>query len=102
MKISRLPKIILPFLGTIMILSWIVVIGPLGGLLIGATAYFMSIENTFAGSFCVAVLLLPFVLTIIWGCGTWAEAILNKRSDTAKYVLRNESTKPLSIAQGVE
>jgi hypothetical protein len=81
MKISKLPKQMSPFMGTIMILAWTLIIGPLGGILIGAATYFMLVENTFAGLICVAVLLLPAVLTIIWGCSAWVEALSNRVSD---------------------
>ncbi len=43
--------------------------------MIGATAYFMLVENTVAVVVCVALLLLPLVLTITWGCSAWAEVI---------------------------
>ena len=98
MKISKLPKQMSPFMGTIMILAWILIIGPLGGILIGAVAYFMSVENTFAAVICAAVLLLPAVLTIIWGCGAWTEAILKKTA----FVLKDKSTVPLSLTQRAE
>jgi hypothetical protein len=81
MNISKLPKQMSPFMGTIMILAWTLIIGPLGGILIGATTYFMLVENIVAVGICAAVLLLPTVLTLIWGCSAWTEAILNKVSD---------------------
>jgi hypothetical protein len=98
MKISRLRETMLPFMGTIVILAWILIVGPLGGILIGAAAYFMLVENTFAAVICAAVLMLPAVLTIIWGCGAWTEAILNK----AASALKDESTVPLSLTQRAE
>ena len=98
MKTSRLLNRILPFMGTVMILAWILIVGPLGGLLIGAVAYFMLVDNTFAAVICAAVLLLPAVLTIVWGCGAWTEAILKK----TVLALKDESTVPLSLTQRAE
>ena len=99
MKTSRLLNRILPFMGTVMILAWILIVGPLGGLLIGAVAYFMLVDNTFAAVICAAVLLLPAVLTIVWGCGAWTEAILEKRFDRAALFLNDASPVPLSLSQ---
>jgi hypothetical protein len=81
MKISKLPNQISPLIGTIMVLAWTLIIGPLGGVLIGAATYFMLVENTVPGIMCVAVLLLPIVLTIIWGCSAGVEALSNRVSD---------------------
>jgi hypothetical protein len=81
MKISQLPQQMSPFIGPIMILAWTLLIGPLGGVLIGAATYFMLVENTVPGIMCVAVLLLPILLTIIWGCSAWVEALSNRVSD---------------------
>ena len=99
---SSLPRRMLPVMGTIMILAWTFIIGPLGGMLIGAAAYFMLAENIVAVAICVAVLLLPVVLTITWGCGAWAEVILHNEPDTAADVLKNQSTGPLSLTQGIK
>ena len=102
MKISQLPKQMSPFIGTIMILAWTLIIGPLGGVLIGAATYFMLVENTVAIGICAAVLLLPTVLTLIWGCCALVEVIFNRGSDSATFILKNESTGPLSLTQGPE
>ncbi len=99
---SSLPKRMFPVMGTIMILAWTFIIGPLGGILIGAAAYFMLAENTVAVAVCVAILLMPVVLTITWACGAWAEVVYLKEPDTATFVLKNESTDPLSLTQGVK
>ena len=98
MKISKLRKTMSPFMGTIVILAWILIVGPLGGILIGAAAYFMLVENTIAAAICAAVLMLPAVLTIVWGCDAWTEAILNK----AAYALKDGSTAPWSLTQRAE
>ncbi len=102
MKTSRLLNRILPFMGTVMILAWILIVGPLGGLLIGAVAYFMSVENAFAGAVCATILFSPVVLTIIWGCGAGAEAILEKRFDRAALFLNDASSVPLSLPQNAK
>jgi hypothetical protein len=102
MRIEKsLPKRMSPLMGTIVILAWTFLIGPLGGMLIGATAYFMLVENIVAVVVCVALLLLPLVLTITWGCSAWAEVILNKAPETTPFEMENKSTEPVALTQGL-
>jgi hypothetical protein len=99
---SSLPGRMLPVMGTMMILAWTFIIGPLGGILIGAAAYFLLAENTVAVAICVAILMMPVVLTITWGCSAWTEVILHREPNSTAFVLKNESTGPLSLTRGVK
>ncbi len=66
-------------MGTTMMVTWMLILGPVGALLLGAVAYAMLAKNPLQGAFCGVLLFLPLCLTITWGIGRW----LQTRSKTS-------------------
>jgi membrane protein implicated in regulation of membrane protease activity len=54
-------------LGTWMILSWYLLLGPLGAILLGGVAYSIIASYGFLGLLCALVLFSPMLLLLVWG-----------------------------------
>lgn len=79
--------------GTIMVVTWMIVIGPLGALLLGGIAYAMFVKSLVAGLICGLLFFLPLLLTLTWGINTWSEILREKKSNKASFVL---TTRPIA------
>ena len=61
-------------MGTIMMVTWMLILGPIGAVLLGAVAYSMLAKNPIQGVLCGILLFLPLFLTIAWGIERWLHA----------------------------
>jgi len=53
-------------LGTALFISWCLVLGPVGALLLLGAAYAMMIQNLGLGAICIALAFFPAILAMIW------------------------------------
>jgi len=67
LTIQRLFRARAESIGTLIALSWFMIIGPWGGLLLGGIAYFLATESPALGLFCTFIFFSPLVLMIIGG-----------------------------------
>jgi hypothetical protein len=81
-------------MGIITILSWIIILGPVGVLLLGGLAHSMVAERPATGAFWGILIFLPLVLTIVWGALTLLEFLLEKRTREAARPLTTMQTGP--------
>jgi hypothetical protein len=65
--------------GTVMMVSWVVILGPMGALLLGGIAYSMLAKDLAMGVLCGAVFFLPIVLTAAWGSMRLSELLRERR-----------------------
>jgi hypothetical protein len=65
--------------GTIMMLGWILILGPIGALLLGGTAYAMFANDPTVGVFCGVVIFFPLLLTSAWGAMKFLELHRERR-----------------------
>ncbi len=77
-------------LGTTMMVTWVLILGPIGAVLLGGVAYAMLARNPVQGVFCGLMLFLPLCLTITWGIGTCFQVLRQERLRTAALVLAIE------------
>jgi hypothetical protein len=71
-------------MGTIMMIMWMLVLGPVGALLLGGLAYAMFAKSLVAGAFCAMLIFLPLVLTLAWGTlGLIATLRVNRAQQSA-------------------
>jgi len=54
-------------MGTLAMVSWVLVLGPVGALLLGGIAYSMLAKHPVIGVLCGVVFFLPPILTAAWG-----------------------------------
>jgi hypothetical protein len=87
-------------MGTLMMVAWILILGPLGALLLGGIAYSMSIDNLEAGLICGFLFFLPLFLTLAWGAATWSEVLQENRLQRSSFRLTARPIK--SAAQSFE
>lgn len=71
-------------MGTLIMVTWILILGPLGALLLGGIAYSMCVDNLEAGLICGFLFFLPLLLTLGWGVNWWFE-------------LRDENRRPRAV-----
>ncbi|MGB6063321.1 MAG: hypothetical protein WBG50_00835 [Desulfomonilaceae bacterium] len=76
---SDFTKKIVQSMGTTMMVAWLLTLGPVGALLLGAVAYTILAQNPLQGVFCGVLLFLPLCLTITWGIGMWLQTRRKKR-----------------------
>jgi hypothetical protein len=74
-------------MGTLVIVAWIVILGPLGALLLGGIAYSMSANNLVVGLICGFLFFLPFLLTLSWGVNRWSELRSENRAQRSSFVV---------------
>lgn len=67
-------------MGTIMMVTWMLILGPIGAVLLGAVAYSMLAKNPIQGVLCGILLFLPLFLTIAWGIERWPMPAENRTS----------------------
>ncbi len=79
--------------GAIIVVTWMIVIGPLGALLLGGIAYAMFVNNLVAGVICGFLFFLPLLLTLTWGINRWSETLREQRSHRTSFVL---TTRPIA------
>jgi hypothetical protein len=82
-------------MGTLVIVAWIVILGPLGALLLGGIAYSMLVNNLVTGVICGFFFFLPLLLTLAWGANRWSEIRGEMRSQTSPFRL---TTRPIASA----
>lgn len=80
-------------MGTLVIVAWFVILGPLGALLLGGIAYSMFVNNLEAGLICGSLFFLPLFLTLAWGVTRWSELRGEKRSQRSPFRL---TTRPIA------
>ena len=80
-------------MGTLVMVTWILILGPLGALLLGGIAYAMFVDNLEAGLICGSLFFLPLFLTLAWGVTRWSEVLQNYRSQRAPFRL---TTRPIA------
>jgi hypothetical protein len=80
-------------MGTLVIVAWIVILGPLGALLLGGIAYSMFVNNLVTGVICGFFFFLPLLLTLAWGANRWSELRGEKRSQRSPFRL---TTRPIA------
>jgi hypothetical protein len=73
-------------IGTIMMIAWILIIGPVGAMLLGGTTYGMVASSLGVSMFCVALWFLPLVLTLAWGVAKLLELHKVRRETRASLV----------------
>jgi hypothetical protein len=83
-------------MGTVMMFSWILILGPLGALLLGGTAYAMLAKNPAVGVACGIVFFFPLLSTAAWGAVRLLELHREKRVRRAEYVFTAEQTHSAS------
>ena len=81
-------------LGTVMILTWFLILGPIGVLLLGGTAYFIGAENVAVALLCAGPCLVPLVLTLVWGSMKLVEVLRERRVEEEPYLLPYDAVKP--------
>jgi hypothetical protein len=54
-------------MGTISMIAWVLVLGPVGALLVGGVAYAMLANSLIAGALCAVLIFMPLFLTLTWG-----------------------------------
>jgi hypothetical protein len=82
-------------MGTLVLVAWIVILGPLGALLLGGIAYSMFVDNLVAGLICGFFFFLPLLLTLAWGAVRLSEIPRRKRAKRASLIL---TTRPINSA----
>ena len=80
-------------MGTLVIVAWIVILGPLGALLLGGIAYSMFVNNLVTGAICGFFLFLPLLLTLAWGANKWSELRDENGSQRSPFRL---TTRPIA------
>jgi hypothetical protein len=80
-------------MGTLVMVAWIVILGPLGALLLGGIAYSMFVDNLEAGLICGFLFFLPLFLTLAWGAARWFELLPKNSSQRASLRL---TTRPIA------
>ncbi|MGB6064791.1 MAG: hypothetical protein WBG50_08275 [Desulfomonilaceae bacterium] len=68
---EALGKMVVRSMGTITMVAWMLVLGPISALLLGGVAYSMVAKNPVQGVLCGVLLFLPLCLTIAWGIERW-------------------------------
>jgi len=81
-------------MGTLVMIAWIVILGPLGALLLGGIAYAMFVDNLEAGLICGFLFFLPLFLTLAWGGARWSEVVHKNGSQRASFRL---TTRAIAI-----
>lgn len=79
-----------------MMVTWILILGPLGALLLGGIAYAMFVDNLEAGLICGFLFFLPLFLTLAWGAARWSQVLHKNRSQRAPFRL---TTRPIASSQ---
>ncbi len=77
-------------MGAIVVITWVLILGPIGGLLLGAVAYSMHARNLIVGALYGALLFLPLLLTVVWGIETWLQVRRTNRVQRRALVLTTE------------
>jgi hypothetical protein len=80
-------------MGTLVLVAWIVILGPLGALLLGGIAYSMFVDNLAAGLICGFFFFLPLLLTLVWGAIGLSEVPRKSRAQRASLMLTRRPIK---------
>ncbi len=80
-------------MGTLVMIAWVIILGPLGALLLGGIAHSMLVDNLVGGIICGFFLFLPLLLTLAWGANRWFELRRKKRAQRAPFLL---TTRPIA------
>jgi hypothetical protein len=80
-------------MGTVMMFTWILILGPVGVLLLGGAAYFMQAKNSVAVASCGVLFLFPLLLTVAWGVMRSLELFRERR-------VRREAVLPVTEPMG--
>jgi hypothetical protein len=78
-------------MGTLVLVAWIVILGPLGALLLGGIAYSMFVNNLVTRVICGLCFFLPLLLTLAWGANRWSELRGENRSQRSQFRLTTRS-----------
>ncbi len=87
---DTLGKRVVRSMGTIMMVTWMLILGPIGAVLLGAVAYSMLAKNPIQGVLCGILLFLPLFLTIAWGIERWLHARREQNLQRAALLLATE------------
>ncbi|MGB6066484.1 MAG: hypothetical protein WBG50_16905 [Desulfomonilaceae bacterium] len=77
-------------MGTTVVITWVLILGPIGALLLGAVAYSMHAGNLIVGAICGALFFLPLLLTMVWGIEMWLEVRRTNRVQRRALVLTTD------------
>lgn len=87
-------------MGTLVMIAWIVILGPLGALLLGGIAYAMFVDNLEAGLICGFLFFLPLFLTLAWGVARCSEVVNKNRSRRVSFRLTTRAIASPSQSLG--
>jgi hypothetical protein len=77
-------------MGTLVMASWVLILGPVGALLLGGITYSMLAKNLAVGVLCGAGFFLPPVLTAAWGSMRLWELLHERRLRRVSRLLTTE------------
>jgi hypothetical protein len=80
-------------MGTVMMFTWILILGPVGVLLLGGAAYFMQEKNSVAVVSCGVLFFFPLLSTVAWGVMRTLELFRARR-------VRREAVLPVTEPMG--
>ncbi len=81
-------------MGTLVLVAWIVVLGPIGALLLGGIAYSMFVDNLVAGLICGLFFFLPLLLTLVWGTTRLSEVTRESGTKRTSLILTTRPIRP--------
>ena len=67
--------------GSAAMICWLVILGPVGALLLLATAYAMIVGNSAWVAACVLLMLFPLALTLTWGILAWPALLTSHETE---------------------